>query len=147
MEHVKGMIPVNIQHREIYSFTYIDIGIYRHRYLSNHFPISKIRHKVNFEAEFYSFEFKIPFFQAGYHTKFKSLNLPYYLPIIDWGIVECIYFPSIFARYQMFTVSFRKWLRLTVSISFGDKRYTTSGSTPRAISTLIKKDILYNVIR
>ena len=49
--------------------------------------MSRIRHKVNFEAEFNWSKFSC-------QNKFKELSLPYYLPKTNWKIIEFIPFPS-----------------------------------------------------
>ena len=62
---------------------------------------SRMRHNVNFIAEFNKFEIQFSFSQTGCHTKVKEPSLSVYLPIAEGRIVGFIHFPSVLPLYEM----------------------------------------------
>ena len=61
--------------------------------------------------------------QTGCLTKVKELSLPYYLPITERNTEGFMPLPSVQARSETLTTSFRIWTRVTDSISYDDNRY------------------------
>ena len=60
------------------------------------------------------------------HTKVYEPSAAHYLPIAEEKIIGFIPFPRVLAQRQIKTALSRNRTRVTVSISFNDKHYTTS---------------------
>ena len=61
------------------------------------FLTSRMRHNVNFKAEFNSLNSEFSFSLTGCHYKIKESSLPYYLPVAERRIVGIIYLTRILA--------------------------------------------------
>ena len=83
----------------------------------------RIWHKVNFQAEFNRFEFRVVLL-----TKAEEPSLSYYLSIAGGRTIGFIPFPRVLVLYEMQSVSSRIWTRVAVSIFYDDNRYTTGTS-------------------
>ena len=66
-----------------------------------------MRDKINFQAEFKRFKFRVFLPQDWLHTKVKERSLPYYLPIAGGRIVEFIPFPRGLVLWEMQVASSR----------------------------------------
>ena len=90
--------------------------------------MSRMRHKVNFKAEFSWFESRLFNLRSVSFTKVKQCSSTHYLSISGGKIIEFIPFPRVIGLCEMQIASFGIWTWVAVSISYDGNHFPMNAS-------------------